>query len=261
MVPCGAIAAEAARGPDSLLDWPSCCCSKRSYSKQSAAAPKRKRFDFESTAECAGQRSYIPGVGPIRITAVEQVELAGLTDEDAVPDGWPRRSAANRAPHDLQPTARRWPSGISHCISLPHRITAAARLQYEKTSFTAFASSTGWRTNCDTLAAINSNATVTKAIPRGFGFTLMRRSEAESSPASFRHPSRLCLPPLETSDTFRIRSNDSRCKCTSICGSVKLFPAQRARIKARCGLGHDWMQLFDACVVDHEPRSRQQHNQ
>lgn len=36
----------------------------------------------------AGQRSYIPGVGPIRIVAVDEVELAQLTDADAVPDGF-----------------------------------------------------------------------------------------------------------------------------------------------------------------------------
>ena len=36
----------------------------------------------------AGQRSYIPGAGYIAIERVEQVELADLTDEDAVPDGF-----------------------------------------------------------------------------------------------------------------------------------------------------------------------------
>jgi len=36
----------------------------------------------------AGQRSYIPGVGYIRITAVDEVKLADLTDEDAVRDGF-----------------------------------------------------------------------------------------------------------------------------------------------------------------------------
>lgn len=36
----------------------------------------------------AGQRSYIPGVGPIRVTAVEEVELETLTDEDAGRDGF-----------------------------------------------------------------------------------------------------------------------------------------------------------------------------
>ncbi|QDT67115.1 ASCH domain protein [Planctomycetes bacterium MalM25] len=35
-----------------------------------------------------GQRSYIPGFGPVRITAVDPIELADLTDADAVPDGF-----------------------------------------------------------------------------------------------------------------------------------------------------------------------------
>ena len=36
-----------------------------------------------------GQRSYIPGVGYIAIVSVEPVELARLTDADAIPDGFP----------------------------------------------------------------------------------------------------------------------------------------------------------------------------
>jgi len=36
----------------------------------------------------AGQRSYIPGAGYIRITAVDEMQLADLTDEDARPDGF-----------------------------------------------------------------------------------------------------------------------------------------------------------------------------
>jgi len=36
----------------------------------------------------AGQRSYVPGAGPIRITAVEEVRLDQLTDADALPDGF-----------------------------------------------------------------------------------------------------------------------------------------------------------------------------
>ena len=36
----------------------------------------------------AGQRSYIPGVGPIQVTAVEEVDLDRLTDADARPDGF-----------------------------------------------------------------------------------------------------------------------------------------------------------------------------
>ena len=36
----------------------------------------------------AGQRSYIPGVGYIRILTVDQVQLDDLTDDDARPDGF-----------------------------------------------------------------------------------------------------------------------------------------------------------------------------
>ncbi len=36
----------------------------------------------------AGQRSYIPGAGYIRVTAVDAVRLEDLTDADAVPDGF-----------------------------------------------------------------------------------------------------------------------------------------------------------------------------
>lgn len=41
----------------------------------------------------AGQRSYIPGIGPIKITTVEQVDVGALTDEDAIPDGFPTAAA------------------------------------------------------------------------------------------------------------------------------------------------------------------------
>jgi hypothetical protein len=37
----------------------------------------------------AGQRSYIPGVGYIRVEAVEEVRLADLNKEDAHRDGFP----------------------------------------------------------------------------------------------------------------------------------------------------------------------------
>jgi len=36
----------------------------------------------------SGQRSYIPGAGYIRVTAVEEVKLDELCDEDALPDGF-----------------------------------------------------------------------------------------------------------------------------------------------------------------------------
>lgn len=35
-----------------------------------------------------GQRSYIPGVGRVRITVVEPIEIDHLTDADARPDGF-----------------------------------------------------------------------------------------------------------------------------------------------------------------------------
>ena len=41
----------------------------------------------------SGQRSYIPGIGYIRITAVDQVEIDDLTDEDAQLDGFPTAKA------------------------------------------------------------------------------------------------------------------------------------------------------------------------
>jgi hypothetical protein len=41
----------------------------------------------------AGQRSYTPGVGYIRITAVEPVRLEDLTDEDARRDGFATATA------------------------------------------------------------------------------------------------------------------------------------------------------------------------
>ena len=36
----------------------------------------------------AGQRSYIPGAGYIRVTAVDEVQLDALTDEDGQRDGF-----------------------------------------------------------------------------------------------------------------------------------------------------------------------------
>jgi hypothetical protein len=41
----------------------------------------------------AGQRSYIPGIGHIRILSVEPVDIDALTDADAIPDGFPTAAA------------------------------------------------------------------------------------------------------------------------------------------------------------------------
>ena len=53
-----------------------------------------------------GQRSYIPGAGYIRVTAVEEVALEALTDADALPDGFAtagelRAEIARLYPHPL----------------------------------------------------------------------------------------------------------------------------------------------------------------
>jgi hypothetical protein len=45
----------------------------------------------------SGQRSYIPGVGPIRITTVELVDVDALTAADAIPDGFPTAAALQQA--------------------------------------------------------------------------------------------------------------------------------------------------------------------
>ncbi len=65
----------------------------------------------------AGQRSYIPGVGAIRVTLVEEVELDRLTDADARPDGFV--SAGSVAGGDrpaLPATVGRRLSGIPHRV-------------------------------------------------------------------------------------------------------------------------------------------------
>jgi hypothetical protein len=41
----------------------------------------------------AGQRSYIPGAGYIRVASIDAVDLQSLADEDARPDGFPTADA------------------------------------------------------------------------------------------------------------------------------------------------------------------------
>jgi hypothetical protein len=47
----------------------------------------------------SGQRSYIPGIGYIRVTSVEPVNIDALTDADAIPDGFPTATALQ---HELR---------------------------------------------------------------------------------------------------------------------------------------------------------------
>jgi hypothetical protein len=49
----------------------------------------------------AGQRSYIPGAGYIEITAVDEVALPELTDDDARRDGFPDADSLRREVHSL----------------------------------------------------------------------------------------------------------------------------------------------------------------
>jgi hypothetical protein len=51
----------------------------------------------------AGQRSYIPGAGYIQITAVDEVALDALTDDDARPDGFPSADALRHELSQLYP--------------------------------------------------------------------------------------------------------------------------------------------------------------
>ncbi len=51
----------------------------------------------------AGQRSYIPGVGYIRVTQVEEVQLKELTDADARPDGFATADALRAEIAQLYP--------------------------------------------------------------------------------------------------------------------------------------------------------------
>ena len=44
----------------------------------------------------AGQRSYIPGAGYIRVVSVDPLELSSLTDADARPDGFESADALRR---------------------------------------------------------------------------------------------------------------------------------------------------------------------
>jgi hypothetical protein len=51
----------------------------------------------------SGQRSYIPGAGYIHVTAVENVELDCLTDDDALRDGFTSADELRRELAELYP--------------------------------------------------------------------------------------------------------------------------------------------------------------
>ena len=49
----------------------------------------------------AGQRSYIPGAGYIRIDGVQEVAIDDLTDADALPDGFATAAALQAELQDI----------------------------------------------------------------------------------------------------------------------------------------------------------------
>ncbi len=55
----------------------------------------------------AGQRSYIPGAGYIRVETVERVELSDLTEDDATRDGFPSLAELHAE------LARLYPDGLA----------------------------------------------------------------------------------------------------------------------------------------------------
>lgn len=79
----------------------------------------------------AGQASYIPGAGYIRITAVDLVRLDDLTDADARPDGFETIGALRTEIDRIYPQP--WPAGLAayrvkfHCMT--EEETAAYKAQ------------------------------------------------------------------------------------------------------------------------------------
>jgi hypothetical protein len=60
----------------------------------------------------AGDRAFAPGVGWLRVTAVDVVELDDLADADAIADGFDSRSAMREALDEIYPDhatdGKRW---------------------------------------------------------------------------------------------------------------------------------------------------------
>ena len=65
----------------------------------------------------AGQRSYIPGAGYIRVTGITEVCLDALTDDDARPDGFESADLLRRNRPALSRAPCRGLQGVQNCIS------------------------------------------------------------------------------------------------------------------------------------------------
>jgi len=82
-----------------------------------------------------GQRSYIPGVGYIRIDSVRHVELANLTDADAIPDGFPSADALRaelRALYTVEALAKLRPYIVRFSVYPPSEQQAITEEQNRK---------------------------------------------------------------------------------------------------------------------------------
>lgn len=67
----------------------------------------------------SGQRSYIPGVGYIEVTVVEEVALDQLTDADAVPDGF---ASVGELKREIERIYREQPSGRQRAFRVAFRV-------------------------------------------------------------------------------------------------------------------------------------------
>ncbi|MCA9102226.1 MAG: ASCH domain-containing protein [Pirellulales bacterium] len=77
-----------------------------------------------------GQRSYIPGVGYIRIESVDEVALGRLTDDDARRDGFPDRATLLAEIEQLyvnEPSERHRPFRIIFSMLSPAEAEQARR--------------------------------------------------------------------------------------------------------------------------------------
>ena len=94
----------------------------------------------------AGQRSYIPGAGYIRVISVEPVELPSLSDDDARPDGFATADALRQRVGDALCRAN-WPPAIapiafaSCCLSSDEQAAAVAAQQGRQSSHQAMQTS------------------------------------------------------------------------------------------------------------------------
>jgi hypothetical protein len=75
---------------------PCCLCKRRFLDDIRSGAKTQTIRLWKHRMTRSGQRSYIPGVEPIRITTVEPVHVDALTDADAIPDRFKTAAALQK---------------------------------------------------------------------------------------------------------------------------------------------------------------------